>query len=267
MPELPEVEHAASVVRSALRGRVIVEARPTATRVFRGGDRAAFARELRGRRFRRVERRGKWLLIELEGVTIASHLGMTGSWVPLSPGDATPSHVRATLALDDDSRLAYRDPRLFGRLVVGARAELEAKLGIDTLGPDPHRDGVDAKLLHAHLSRSARPVRVALLDQTLLAGVGNILATEALYFAKIDPARRARTITATEARAIARGVEKAVARGIASFEGQYLHEGKHVANPFVVYDRAGEPCPRCKTRLEKRTIGGRASTACPRCQR
>ncbi len=110
-------------------------------------------------------------------------------------------------------------------------------------------------------------MRVVLLDQTVLAGVGNILATEALFFAKIDPGRSAKTITAKEARAIARGVEKAVANGIASFEGKYLREGGDVVNPFVVYDRAGEPCPRCKTPFAKQTIGGRTSTSCPSCQR
>jgi formamidopyrimidine-DNA glycosylase len=215
----------------------------------------------------RVARRGKWLLVELDGVAIASHLGMTGSWIRLAKDERAPSHVRASLFLDDDSALVYRDPRLFGRLAVGPRAELEQRLGITELGPDPLHDGVDPKALHRHFARSARAVRVVLLDQTVLAGVGNILATEALFFAKIDPGRSAKTISSVEARAIARGVEKAVARGIASFEGKYLHGGGDVENPFLIYGRAGEPCPRCKTPLEKHTIAGRTSTSCPRCQR
>jgi formamidopyrimidine-DNA glycosylase len=267
MPELPEVEHAAGVVRRALKGRSVVEAIATATRVFRGGDRKTFAKDLRGQPFSKVERRGKWMLIEFDKAAIASHLGMTGAWIRLAKGDALPSHVRATLVLDDESRLVYRDPRLFGRLVVGERKDLETALAIDELGPDPLHDGVDAKKLFAAFAKTSRPVRVVLLDQTVLAGVGNILATEALFFAKIDPARAAKSITEKETRVIAKGVEKAVKRGIERFDGKYLHEGSHVKNPFVVYDRAGEPCPRCKTLFVKQTIGGRTSTACPNCQR
>jgi formamidopyrimidine-DNA glycosylase len=266
MPELPEVEHAAGVIRRALRGRAIVEARAPASRVFRGGERRAFLGELRGQRFVGVERRGKWLLIDLEATSLASHLGMTGAWIYLANGDAAPSHVRASLLLDDGSTLVYRDPRLFGRLAVGPRGDLEARLAIAELGPDPLHDGVDAKALQKIFARTSRPVRVVLLDQTVLAGVGNILATEALFFAKVDPGRAAKTMTSAETRAIARGVEKAVRRGIGGFDGKYLHAGE-IENPFIVYDRAGEPCPRCKTSLEKRTIAGRTSTSCPSCQR
>lgn len=268
MPELPEVEHAARFLRRVLRGRYVVEAKAPASRVFRGGDRSAFGRDLRGKHFERVERRGKWLLLEFEGhVTIASHLGMTGKWMRLLEGDPVPDHVRATLSLDDGARILYRDPRLFGRLMVGPRDRLRTCSAIAELGPDPLRDGVDVARLADVMSRSKRAVRVVLLDQTVLAGVGNILATEALFFAKVDPARPARSITRSEAGAIARGIEKAVERGMASFEGKYLREAGGIENPFVVYDRAGEPCPRCRTVLVKRTIGGRASTSCPRCQR
>jgi formamidopyrimidine-DNA glycosylase len=219
-----------------------------------------------------VERRGKVLLVFFDaGVGLLSHLGMTGKWVRRRAPDAEPAprHNRASLTLSDGSVVHYCDPRMFGRLAVHHADELGSLPDVRALGPDPLVDGIDAAALHAALARTTRAVKVALLDQRLLAGVGNIYATEALFRAGVHPAREGRSISRREAARIARGLDESFAAALARAEEEiaYLSEGAHVDNPFLIYDRAGDPCPRCRRRLSKATIGGRTSAYCARCQK
>lgn len=276
MPELPEVEHAARTLRAWLSGRSIVRAVASDTRIFRGGSPRDFERLLAGRRIERIDRRGKYLLLTFDGgLGLLSHLGMTGQWVRRAPKPASgrrtvPRHSHARLVLDDGNAVHYVDPRLFGRLslvVEGAVSELPV---IRALGPDAIVDGIDASRLHAVLARSARPVKVALLDQSVLAGVGNIYATEALFHAGIHPARPSKSLTLDETARLAveiRAVLEVSIAGMGGDEIAYLWQGLGARNRFVIYDRAGTPCPRCGRALEKATIGGRTSAFCPGCQR
>ncbi|MFT3769043.1 MAG: bifunctional DNA-formamidopyrimidine glycosylase/DNA-(apurinic or apyrimidinic site) lyase [Minicystis sp.] len=272
MPELPEVEHAARSLRAWLTGVAVVRAGAPATRVFRDGSNRTFQRSLPGRTLARVERRGKVLLLFFDGdVGVLSHLGMTGKWVRHQPpsGDPAPRHSRASLALADGSAVHYCDPRMFGRLALHRAAELPDLPEVRALGPDPVADGIDAAALHAALSRTARAVKAALLDQKILAGVGNIYATEALFRARVHPARAGRSLSRREVERIARGLDDTFADALARLGGDmaYLSDGAHVENPFAIYDRAGEPCPSCRRALSKATIGGRTSAFCARCQK
>jgi formamidopyrimidine-DNA glycosylase len=276
MPELPEVEHAARILRAWLGGRTIVRAVAGDTRIFRGGSPRDFERLLPGHRLERIDRRGKYLLLTFDGeLGLLGHLGMTGKWVRRTPRASSgrrtvPKHSHARLVLDDGSALHYVDPRLFGQLslvVGGAVSELPV---IRALGPDALVDGVDAARLHAVLGRTARPIKVALLDQSVLAGIGNIYATEALFHAGIHPSRPSKSVTRDEANRLAvelRAVLELAIAGMVGEEIAYLSQGKGAENRFVIYDRAGSPCPRCGRALDKLTIGGRTSAFCPGCQR
>jgi formamidopyrimidine-DNA glycosylase len=277
MPELPEVEHAARSLRAWLDGRTIVRARATENRIFRGGSAHELARLLPGRRLLEIDRRGKYLLLTFDGgLGVLSHLGMTGKWVRRAPkapsGRRTvPRHSHARLDLDDGSALHYVDPRLFGQLrlvVEGAVAELPV---IRALGPDALVDGVDPARLHAVLARSGRPVKVALLDQSVLAGVGNIYATEALFHAGVHPARPSRSLTLEEVSRLAEGIRASMELSLAHFLSQdeiaYLSQRRGAVNRFLVYNHAGAPCPRCGQTLLTRVLGGRSSAFCPGCQR
>lgn len=269
MPELPEVEHAARTLRRWLAEGPIVRAHAGATRLFRAGDHRAFERALPGRRLDRVERRGKLLLLFFDGdVGLLSHLGMTGAWVRRLPSE-TPAHSHARLELGGGVVLHYCDPRRFGRLEVHRAADLPALPAVVALGPDPVVDGIEVAALHAALSRTSRAVKVVIMDQAVLAGLGNIYATEALFRARIHPARPASSLSKREVRRIAEGIEASLAEALARTEDEivYLSSGGLVHNPFLVYDRAGEPCPRCRRALEKTTLGGRTSAYCGRCQR
>ena len=276
MPELPEVEHAARTLRVWLGGRTIVRAVAADTRIFRGGSPRDFERLLPGHRLERIDRRGKYLLLTFNGgLGLLGHLGMTGRWVrrapkPSSGRRAVPKHSHARLILDDESALHYVDPRLFGQLIVVAEGAVSELAVIRALGPDAVVDGVDAARLHAVLRRSARPIKVALLDQSVLAGVGNIYATEALFHAGIHPLRPSKSLDLEEVSRLAVEIRAVLDLAIAAMVGEeiaYLSQGRGVENRFVIYDRAGAPCPRCGRTLDKLTIGGRTSAFCPGCQR
>jgi formamidopyrimidine-DNA glycosylase len=275
MPELPEVEHAARTLRRLALGRrveaVALDAR--ARRLFRPEAPAALRRALTGARLVAVERRGKQLLLTLEArqgrLGLVSHLGMTGKWEG-GPAAPPPRHARVTLRLDDGTCLHYDDPRMFGRLRLVPRARFQDLPEVATLGPDPLHDGIDAAGLRAGLARTRRPVKVALLDQALLAGVGNIHAAEACWRARLDPRRRADRLTAAEVAALARGLRATFRFALARLDGdeiEYIEAGGH--NPFHVYDRAGGLCrhPGCGGTLRRIVQAQRATFLCPRCQR
>lgn len=271
MPELPEVEIAAVNLRRWTKGRRVSALDAEPSRITRPHSAAQLARALRGRRFAAIERHGKNLMFSFSGgAGVHSHLGMTGKWLRRREDEPAPRFSRLRLHLDDGHVLHYCDLRLFGRfrLVPGARFAALPELA--ALGADPLHDGIDPAVLHARLSRTRRPVKVALMDQSLLAGVGNIYASEALFRARIDPRRRASSISPGETAAIARAIVAAMRQAITrqmSPEIVYVEEPGS-KNPFRVYDRAGEPCPRCRKDKLRRIVQAQRSTFfCPRCQR
>jgi formamidopyrimidine-DNA glycosylase len=289
MPELPEVEVAARNLRRWTAGRRIVSVRPAAAarRIFRvDSERAASARALAvlvGARFGEIRRIGKNLLVTLDGrsgpIGVWSHLGMTGKWSRRSSGEAAPRFSRLAIELDDRSQLHYVDLRLFGRFRVVPAARFDEVAELRALGPDPLADGIDAAALHARLARSKLPIKIAMLDQRLFAGVGNIQANEALFRAGIDPRRPARALSRREVAALGAAVLASIRFTLDSFAKTgadggaadigYVEEGAD--NPFLVYDRAGAPCPKARRSKAHPTIlrivqGGRSTFYCPRCQ-
>jgi formamidopyrimidine-DNA glycosylase len=275
VPELPEVEIAARNLREWTRGRRIVKVEPSpgTARIFRPSRPAALAGALAGARFVEIGRRGKQLLVALEKggapVGLLAHLGMTGKWLRRRQGEPVPRFSRARFALDDGAALHFTDLRLFGRLRVVPGARFAEVPEVAALGPDPFADGVDPATLREALRRSRLPVKVRLMDQRVLAGVGNIYASEALFRAKIDPRRRSDSLTPAEVKRLAGTVLEAMREGIARQESPeitYVEEGGE--NPFLVYAREGEKCPRCRRAEIRRLVQAARSTFfCPRCQR
>jgi formamidopyrimidine-DNA glycosylase len=166
--------------------------------------------------------------------------------------------------------LHFSDLRLFGRLRAVPGARFDGVPEVAALGPDPLETGIDPERLHAALSRSRLPVKVRIMDQAILPGVGNIYASEALFRARIDPRRKSSTLSRKETGALAGAILEAMREGIARQEGPEITyvEEPGSENPFLVYAREGERCPRCRRAKIARVVQAQRSTFfCPRCQR
>jgi formamidopyrimidine-DNA glycosylase len=183
---------------------------------------------------------------------------------------ALPPHVRAALLLDDGTTVHYDDPRMFGRLRLVPAARFDRVPEVAALGPDPVRDGIAAASLAAALAACRRPVKVALLDQGLLAGIGNIHAAEACWRARLDPRRRSDRLTPREVAALVRGLRATLRFALSKLDGpdiEYIEEGGD--NPFHAYGREGSRCrhPGCGGAIRRIVQAQRSTYYCPGCQR
>jgi formamidopyrimidine-DNA glycosylase len=267
VPELPEVETIRAALASRLEGRALERVEILDPRLTRPHDLFEVAEELEGDRVLAVERRGKYLLLRLEsGLRLLVHLRMTGGfhWQPTT-------HERAILELDDGRRLAYRDVRRFGTWLVLEDAELEPYLATKN-GPEPLGPRFTARWLGPQLARRRAPLKAVLLDQRVVAGLGNIYADEALWRARLNPLRPANSLGPDEVRRLVRAIRAALSAGIER-QGSTLSDYRtpdggsgSMQDEFRVYGREGLPCPRCRTPIAKTRAGGRGTCYCPTCQ-
>jgi len=273
VPELPEVESVRRRLAPVLEGRSLDHVEISDARLTRPDDPDLVARELEGEQVAAVDRRGKYLIVRFESErALLVHLRMTGSFRH-GPEGALPEdpHRRAVVRLDDRSDVAYRDVRRFGTWLLLEPGELEPYLDA-RVGPEPLEAAFTAKELGKRLASRKAPIKATILDQRTLAGVGNIYADEALWRARIHPLREARSLEPTEVRALHKAIRKALEVGIAR-QGSTLRDyalpdggSGGMQHEFKVYGRAGEPCERCGTPIEKIRIAGRGTWYCPACQ-
>src|SRR5262249_53116468 len=217
--------------------------------------------------------RGKYLMFLFEsGRVLLVHLRMTGSFRHVRNGRLeNDAYRRALVRLDDGSRLAYRDVRRFGTWLLLQPDEVEPYLAA-RLGPEPLDAGFTPRVLAARLAGRRAPIKAAILDQRTVAGVGNIYADEALWRARIHPRREARSLQAAEVRTLHRTIRRALEVGIAR-QGSTLSDYRRpdgqpgaMQDEFKVYGRAGEPCDRCGTPIERIVVAQRGTWYCPTCQ-
>ncbi|MFN8222489.1 MAG: bifunctional DNA-formamidopyrimidine glycosylase/DNA-(apurinic or apyrimidinic site) lyase [Gaiellales bacterium] len=273
MPELPEVETVRRRLAPVIEGAKITYAEIVDPRLTRPDDPLVVASELIGERFAELGRRGKYLLLRLaSGRTLVVHLRMTGSFTYAARGKlSVDAYRRATLRLGNRVDLGFRDVRRFGTWLLLAPGE-EGPYLAERLGPEPLSDAFSTAALAAALRGRQAPVKSVLLDQRRVAGVGNIYADEALWRARIAPRRAAGGLGPKEVSALRRTVRTVLEKGIA-LQGSTLRDyvtpdGEYggMQNEFSVYGREGEPCPRCRTPIERDVIGGRGTWSCPACQ-
>jgi len=282
MPELPEVEvlvrHLAPLVRNRTIQQVVVR-RP---KVVAPSTAEQFSRALRGATFVELTRRGKYLLFEMRaakgrGFPLIGHLGMTGRMYLLPKKSALPKHAAVVFELGGEN-FVFEDTRYFGRMTLDDSA-------IAALGPEPLGEAFTAEYFQIALQRSTQPIKVKLLDQQLVAGVGNIYASEALFRAGISPrlparrlkpplvARLRETIRETLRDAIKRGSTVPLNySGEGDRDGLFYFGSAPDAPDFyeerlLVYDRAGKPCRVCSTDIKRIVQGARSTFYCPKCQR
>jgi formamidopyrimidine-DNA glycosylase len=270
MPELPEVE---TVVRG-LRGPLIGETIMGITNDWSGHINKPELPELRarisGRSIESIRRRGKYLVFGLDGgETLIIHLKMSGQ-LSVSPGqEPADKHVHTTFILESGSNLRFRDVRKFGRVYLVQ----DPKEVLGKLGQEPLDEEFTVDWLCQSLAGRKRVLKPLLLDQSFIAGIGNIYADEALHQAAIDPRRPANSLDDDECRALHKGIQNVLSLAIqnegSSIDGAYIKpDGGRGSNQseLRVYGRAGEPCRRCGSVVERISLGGRGTHYCPGCQ-
>jgi formamidopyrimidine-DNA glycosylase len=283
VPELPEVEVLVRHLRPLLQDRTIRAVQVHRAKVIGSASTHKFTQVLRGGKFCGLTRRGKYLLFKLrkpghkELLNLVGHLGMTGRMYVLPAKARLPRHAAVVLGLGRE-KFVFEDTRYFGRLGFDTSA-------VRRLGPEPLRAEFTVERFRQALSRSRQPIKVKLLDQSLLAGVGNIYASEALFRAGIAPTRPARRLTRAQVKRLWRAIRAVLREAIAcgstvplNFTGEGASDGlfyfgrapgapDYYEERLRVYDRAGQPCPACGTAIRRRVQAARSTFYCPRCQR
>ena len=259
MPELPEVEHASRVLRKAIVGRTIRGVR-ILHRSHRRGLPSRDVARIRGATVSGVERRGKHQLLTLEtGDLVVVHFRMTGDWLVDEAAKSLPDYARVVIELDNGMRVSLIDPRALSTVTV----HRAGATSLPSVGPDAADPTVPVEVFGQALAKRRVAIKVALLDQRVLAGVGNIYAAEALWLARIDPRAVASSLSKARQRRLLDAI-RAVLDKAQRGTGRYRDDG---IDRFEVYDREALPCSRCGTAIRRIVQGGRSTYFCPHCQR
>ncbi len=273
MPELPEVETVRQSLEKKAKGLTIIEVTVHTPQVARAGAFADFASALQGLKFLDFERRGKYLVAVLEkGIRLVVHLRMTGRWVYCAPEAPLAKHTHVVFRLSDGNELRFTDVRRFGGMEIVLAEALEAHSGLAKLGVEPLSEGFSPEYLGEITRNKKARIKPLILDQSKLAGLGNIYADEALFLAGIHPGREAGTLSQEELKRLHLAIRHVLEEGIAnkgtSFRDYVDGEGRQGQNQLSlkVYGRSGLECVTCGMPLAKLRIGGRSSVYCPNCQ-
>lgn len=275
MPELPEVE---TIVRKLKRGEAMERGRPAypspvgrvVTSAWTDWPRAAFpsaeavTQSLPGRGIESIGRRGKYVVITLSLGHLLIHLKMSGRLEVVTTGTPRDKHVHHVFALDNGYELRFNDARKFGRVyLVDDPAQVTG-----ALGPEPLDAAFTLRTFRQMMQRKSGALKPLLLDQTFIAGIGNIYADEALWRAKLHPLRAANSLSSDQVAALYRGIRQALSNGI-RHEGtaiDWVYPEGNYQDHLRVYGRTGQPCRRCRALIQRIVVGQRGTHFCPRCQ-
>jgi formamidopyrimidine-DNA glycosylase len=272
MPEMPEIETLARKLRKRLVGKRIVHVSLSGLPL-RKPISGSFAGYLRGRTIRKILRRGKYLIAELEPKAFwLIHLGMSGRILYHARSEAGTKHTHVIVRFSDSTELEYRDPRRFGLMAAYDALRLNQIPEIRSLGKDPLTSKFNGKWLASQLRLSRQEIKSFLLDQRRVAGLGNIYACESLFLAQIHPQRRCFTLASQEAERLADAIREVVRTSIrrrgTSFSDFVDSDGNPGENQnyLMVFQRDGEECIRCRTPIRRIIQGNRSSFYCSNCQ-
>jgi len=273
LPELPEVEIIRRQLEKELTGARIAGCEVGLERLVTYPTPLGYRRGLKGRRILGVSRRGKYLLLALDGEReLVVHLGMTGSLVLSAPREERPRHTHIVWHLEDGRDLLYVDARTFGETALLRRGDRSPLRGLHSMGPEPLAEDFTREVLASSLRGRCR-VKSALMDQSRLAGIGNIYADESLHRAGVSPLRRLDELSPGDKERIHAAIREvlgeAIDRGGSSVSDYVDLRGERGAfqDSHRVYRRQGESCPNCGTAIQREVISGRSSYYCPRCQK
>ncbi len=265
MPELPEVETLARALRAPLLGKTILEAEVCWPRTIARPSARRFKEQIRGEQILSVARRAKYLHLQLSTQHLLIHLRMSGDVLVSADGSEAGKHGRLILHLSEGHALIFRDARKFGRVwLTPAPEEI-----LGHLGPEPLSAAFTPQWLFQALRARRRRLKPLLLDQTFLAGLGNIYTDEALHRARLHPCMRSDALTPQQAErlhdSIRAVLEEGIRRNGASID--WVYRGGEFQNHFRVYGREGQPCRECGTPIQRIVVGQRGTYLCPNCQK
>jgi formamidopyrimidine-DNA glycosylase len=274
MPELPEVETIVADLRPHLTGRTIVGSELLFPTIVRYPEPEQFVDAVAGMRINGMRRRGKFILIDLDSkLVLVVHLGMTGQLRLVDPATPIEKHTHVIFTLDDGRHLRYRDPRRFGRLLLGTEESLLASKKMPKLGPEPIDPSFVPDELYRSLRKRRTSLKAVLLDQGAIAGVGNIYADESLHRAGLRPDRLAGGLSRKSVgklhESLKHSLETAIANRGSSVD-TYRDAWGEIGGQqekLLVYGRAGEPCFTCGRPLAMIRLAGRSTVFCTKCQR
>jgi len=282
MPELPEVEILARHLRPVIRGKTIRGVNVRRAKVLRPTSLRQFQKVLTGAKFTGLSRRGKYLLFELrsktsgKSVTLLGHLGMTGKMFLTRKDDPLPKHAAVVFDLGRENFI-YEDTRYFGRMTLDLSV-------VEKLGPEPLDEKFSPEIFAQSLKRSRQAIKIKLLDQSLVAGVGNIYASEALFRAKISPKLAANKLMFAQIKKLWCAIREVLAEAITGgstvqlnftggksdglfYFGRAMEAPDYYEERLRVYDHAGKPCQNCRRPIKRIVQAARSTFYCPRCQK
>lgn len=272
MPELPEVENVRRTLLQLIKGKTIELVEVRWPKIIKQPEQEQFTDALAGQTIEGIDRKGKFLIFLLNDYSLVSHLRMEGHYSLQNQKEPMDKHVHVIFRFTDGTEMRYRDVRKFGTMHLFSKGSEQEALPLSKLGPEPFSDLFTSEYLQNKLSGTERLIKAVLLDQTIVAGLGNIYVDEVLFRAGIHPNRKANSLTAGEMQNLRREavatLEESVKAGGSSVN-TYMNsmgiEGSY-QDRLLVYGRKGIPCPTCGTVVEKTKTAGRGTHFCPACQ-
>ncbi|MFD1707959.1 DNA-formamidopyrimidine glycosylase [Siminovitchia sediminis] len=273
MPELPEVENVKRSLLQLVRGKTIQSVTAGWPKIIKYPlEPEQFYDALRGQSILDIQRKGKFLIFVLDEYALVSHLRMEGHYSFHHMEEKPDKHTHVIFRFTDGTQMRYRDVRKFGTMHLFKKGTEVHELPLSKLGPEPFSADFSPSYLKTRLQKTDRIIKAVLLDQTVVAGLGNIYADEVLYQAKVHPERRAKTLTDEEIERLSQAIisilEDSIASGGSSVNTYMNSMGLSgtYQNKLRVYGRDGDACPECGTTLEKMKAAGRGTHFCPACQ-
>ncbi len=274
MPELPEVEIVKQSLEKILTPEIEILKAEVRRKDIRFEIPKNLATKLKNQKIDKIRRRAKYLLFDMKSGVLLNHLGMTGSWRVLLPNEDLGIHDHFCLYLSNEKTLVFRDPRRFGMIDFFEKNAESKNKSLKDLGPEPLDEKTfSAEYLFEATRKRQTPIKSFIMNQKVVVGVGNIYASEALFLAKINPLKKAARLSQLESvklrEAIFQILQSAIRLGGSTIRDFVSSDGVYgnFQNQFSVYDREGEQCKICETRLKSKVLTGRSTYWCPSCQK
>lgn len=273
MPEMPEVEQVRKTLTPHIKGKKIIDIEIYLDRLIQHPSPEAFIKGLLGKTILELGRKGKYLVLQTDiNQQLIVHLRMTGALIAQASDAPMPKYAKIKFVLTDNTTMWFTDIRTFGTLYLVTEGDKYID-GFETLGPEPLSQGFSSAYLAPLAAKSKKPIKTFILDQKIIAGLGNIYADECLALSKILPMRLANTLSRAEIDSLCEAINVVIAQGIknrgTTFRDYKDGEGNKGDNQnhLLVYSRAGQPCKNCGQTLLQTKIGGRGSVYCQFCQK